>query len=91
MQKRARTDVYTRARGEVFCSLLSRPDVYKKRVFFCQENAKKKKSGKTNFFSKGERERETLLFGEKIALIIIYNNKRRRTRPASREEETHRE
>ena len=77
MQKRAHTDVYvyihTRARGEVFCSLLSRPDVYKTCFFLsgkCEEEEEEEESGKTNFSK--ERERETLLFwGKKIALIII--------------------
>jgi len=70
MQKRAHTDVYvyihTRARGEVFCSLLSRPDVYKTCFFFVRKmRRRRRRRERENKFFKGERERETLLFGEK--------------------------
>ena len=70
MQKRARTDVYTRARGEVFCSLLSRPDVYKTCFFFVRKMRRRRREAGKQIFQRRERERDPL-FGEKIALIII--------------------
>ena len=58
--------------------------------FFCQENAKKKKrSGKTNFSKERERERPSF-WGKNCPNNNYTILRRRRTRPASREEETHR-
>jgi len=67
MQKRARTDVYTRARGEVFCSLLSRPDVYKTCFFFVRKmrRRRRRRRERENKFFKGERERDPSFLGEK--------------------------
>ena len=69
MQKRAHTDVYvyihTRARGEVFCSLLSRPDVYKTCFFFVRKMRRRRRRAGKQIFQRRLGERETLLFGEK--------------------------